>query len=57
MAYTDEDGTTNIINTKVVSGNTRNDDGTVGIDGDGTPDSGVKLHGVINNLNNIVAAN
>ena len=57
MTYTDEDGTVNLINTTVVSGNTLIDDGTVDIDGDGTPDTGVTLQDVIDNINNIVAAN
>ncbi|MCO6175393.1 hypothetical protein NHF50_10090, partial [Flavobacterium sp. NRK F10] len=57
MTYTDENGVANTINTTVVSNNTYIADGTIDINGDGTPDNNVTLQDVINNINTIVASN
>ena len=55
--YTDEDGVANTINNSAIAENVLIEDGTVDIDGDGTPDNGVTLQDVIDNLDDIVAAN
>lgn len=57
MTYTDEDGTANTITTSAGSNNVLVDDGTIDIDGDMVLDNNVTLQDVINNINNIVAAN
>ncbi|MCX2679831.1 hypothetical protein OOZ15_07775, partial [Galbibacter sp. EGI 63066] len=57
MTYTDEDGVATVITTTVLSDNAQIPDGTVDIDGDGTPDNGVTLQDVINNLTTIIDAN
>ena len=57
LTYTDEDGVDTIINTTVLSTNTQITDGTVDIDGDGTPDTNVTLKDIVDNINTIIDAN
>ena len=56
MTYTDEDGAVTVIHTTVLGGKVQIADGTVDIDGDGTPDNNVSLQDIINNIGNIVSA-
>ncbi len=55
--YTDENGTANSITNSVASGNVQVADGTIDVDGDGTPDNNVSLQDVVTNINNITSAN
>ncbi len=57
LTYTDEAGTANVVPVSALAGNVAVTDGTVDIDNDGTPDNGVNLQDVIDNLNNIVQGN
>ncbi len=57
MTYTDEEGVANLVNTTVTSGNTLVDDNSIDIDGDGTPDTGVSLQDIADNIDKIVKAN
>ncbi|WP_423130039.1 beta strand repeat-containing protein [Gaoshiqia sp. Z1-71] len=56
MTYTNEDGVGTVINTTVLSANVQIADGTIDIDGDGTPDNNLSLQDIVNNIGLIVSA-